>query len=198
MSAPAPAPVGGGPGRLFPLPLVGAAVLLAVLIVLTPNLLSTGSPSAGSVESQLELLVDRAPSGDNATHVYLRGLSLVRYTSLSIAWGNLSGTTAPGSLAGVDWSSHVDSGPSLELDAVVLGTAFALNVSGVFVDTTGAAVLFGGEYAFVWSGGMLYTTAYGTASGAAPASLSQLPLVLLPPSTPLASAPSTLVAPGGA
>ncbi len=185
MSAPAPPRTGGrrSLAPLFPLPLVGAAVLLAVLIVLTPNLLSTGSPSAGSAESQLELLVDRAPTGDNGTHLYLRGLGLVRYQSLTLDWGNLSGT-APANLTGFHWAESTVSGPTLELDLVVPSDAFAVNATGVFVDTSGAKAVFNGAYAFVWSGMVLATTAYGTASGAGPTSESALPLILLPPELP--------------
>lgn len=181
-------PSGGSLAPLFPVPLVGAAVLLAILIVLTPNLLSAGQPSAGSAESQLELLVDRAPTADNDTHLYLRGLGLVRYQSLVLTWGNLSGG-APRNLSGVRWSEPISAGPALELETAVPSSDFAVNVTGVFVDTSGLGVEFSGEFAFAWSGGTLLTTAYGGASGAGPTAPSSLPLILLLPEYPYGGGP---------
>ena len=169
----------------FPLPLVGAAVLLAVLILLTPNLLSTGSPAAGSLESQPELIVDRAPTGGNGTYLYLEGIGLARFASLSLTWYPLNGSTAPPSLAGLPGGVPVNGTELLGLSTRVPVGAFAVNVSARFMDATRSVVVYVGSWAFRWSGDLLITTAYGPVDGASPTRLAQLPLVLL-----LAVAPS--------
>lgn len=162
----------------FPLPLVGAAVLLAVLIVLTPNLLSTGSPAAGSLESQAELIIDRAPS-ENVTHLYLRGLGLVRYANLSLLWSSFNGTSAPGSPIGLGIGGAVGGTDVLSVNEATGAASFVVNATAVYVDATGLSVTFTGDWAFVWSSGLLVTTPYGSVAGASPTAPSQLPLILL-------------------
>jgi len=182
-----------GPGRrvggrslapYLPLPLVAAAVLLAALIVLTPNLLSTAGPTAGSPETQAELLVDRGPSDINSTHLYLRGIGLVRFVSMGIAYAPLFGSFPPASLAGVRWSNLSEGTGVLGLTASVSVPSFALNASAVYVDPEGTGVLYTGLYAFAWSSGKLESIGYLGATGASPASLSALPLILLLPQAP--------------
>lgn len=192
MSGLGPPPSGGRWSFLapyFPLPLVGAAALLAVLILLTPNLLSTGSPSAGSLESQAELLVDRASSQSNVTHLYLRGIGLARYTSLEIDWAQLPDTAAPSNLSGVTWTERAEGNESLELATSTPAPVFAVNATAVYVDASGAGVSYAASFAFQWVGGTLVTTAYGSATGASPTPVSQLPLVLLLVQGPYAGGP---------
>ena len=69
----------------FPPPLVGVSLLLVVLIVLTPNLLSTGAPAAGTYPTQAELVVDRGPTEPNVTHLYVKSVGNVRYVNLTMA-----------------------------------------------------------------------------------------------------------------
>jgi hypothetical protein len=163
----------------FPLPLVGAAVLLAVLILLTPNLLSTSSPSAGSLASQAELLVDRGPSAGTTTDLYLRGIGLARYASLELEWAPLNGSTAPATLAGVRWIGEVATNGSLGISSATPDVDFAVNASAVYVDSSGAGVSYAALFAFSWSGTVLVTTAYGAATGPGTTPQSQMPLVLL-------------------
>jgi hypothetical protein len=163
----------------FPLPLVGAAVLLAILIVLTPNLLSTSSPAAGSLISQPELLVDRAPTGGTTTQLYLRGLGIVRYAALDLSWAPLNSTTVPVTPDGVRWTDAVAGNASLGVDGSTTDGAFLVNATATFVDSSGAGATYTGTFAFVWSEEVLYTTAYQPATGSGTTGLSQLPLVLL-------------------
>jgi hypothetical protein len=183
MSAPLdPTP---SPGRwsayapYFPLPLVAGAALLAFLILLTPNLLSTGSPSAGSIQSQAELLVDRAPNGGNETHLYLRGLGIVRYQELVLQWAPFPAGAPPSNPSAVTWSNRSNSSGALEVEGATDADAFLVNATATFVDATGAGVVYAATFAFAWSGGDLVTTPYGAAAGASPTPPSQLPLVLL-------------------
>ena len=162
----------------FPLPLVGAAVLLAVLILLTPNLVSTGSPSAGSIGSQAELLVDRAPGGPNVTHLYLRGFGLARYAYLQLAWVELPNGTAPATLDGRNAWSSINASGVLDLDTATSAPFFGINASADYVDANGAEVRYTGEWAFAWTGDVLLTTTYGASVGPFRTGLDQLPLVL--------------------
>lgn len=163
----------------FPIPLVGAAVLLAVLILLTPNLLSTSSPTAGSLAAQAELLIDRGPTESVTTDLYLRGIGLARYDSLELRWTALNGSGAPATLNGLAWTGAVGSNETLGIQASVDVPAFAVNASAVYVDSSGSGVTYAAQFAFVWSGGVLATTAYGAAGGSGSTAQSQLPLVLL-------------------
>ncbi len=56
--------------------------LLVLLILLTPNLLPTSTPSAGSLATQAELIVDRADTS-NITHFYVQGIGDVRYVTIT-------------------------------------------------------------------------------------------------------------------
>ena len=183
MSAGAPV-VPGSRAQLFPLPLVGAAVLLAILILLTPNLLATTSPSAGSVESQLELIVNRPMDSGGGTQLYLRGIGIVEYRNVTLAWSMLTGP-APDSLGGLTWNVSLGgTGPTLVLEVDGLPDEFAVNATALFVDTAGTGVTYSGQYVFSWSSGSLMTTAYGPASGSGPVAFDQMPLILLPPAVP--------------
>jgi hypothetical protein len=163
----------------FPLPLVGAAVLLAILIVLTPNLLSTNSPTAGSLISEAELLIDRAPSGSNTTQLYLKGIGIARYASLELQWAPLGGPNVPGNLTGIDWVGVAKGNQSLGIDGRTIAQYFVVNASAVFIDASGAGATYSGAYACLWSGDSLYTTAYLPGTGSETTPLDQLPLTLI-------------------
>jgi hypothetical protein len=86
--------------RYLPFPLVVTAVLLVLLIVLTPVLAPNGPPAAGTIFTQATLLVDHSPTS-NLTTFYLRALgSTVRYTHISV-WG----------ATGFDWTGGFPSPP---------------------------------------------------------------------------------------
>ena len=126
--------------RFFPMPWVGFAVLLLALIILTPVLYSTGPPAAGTIFTQAELVVD---SNGTATHLYLWGVSDVRYQSLSL-----------GILTGFVWGHRPDRSPATWTNATdslaVVGatdrTLFAVNVSALYVSQGSAC--YGGLVAF--------------------------------------------------
>ena len=164
----------------FPLPLVGAAVLLAVLILLTPNLLSTGAPSAGSLESQAELLVDRGTAAGNGTHLYLRGIGLARYTTLALSWSPWNGSAPPTSYERLPLGQRVNGSELLSVSLTATATRFVVNASAAYVDAAGGTANYAGAWALEWSGGMLQVTPYGDVTGTSgPTAPDQLPLVLL-------------------
>jgi len=131
-------------GRYAPMPFVGAAVLLLVLIVLTPALISIGSPGPG-VLTQAELIVDRV-AGVNATHFYVRGYgSTVRYAGIwiGVATGfNWSGSGSP-PWANLTWKTWWNDTDVLSLGFVSLANPVAVNITAYYTSSGGAATYIG-------------------------------------------------------
>ncbi len=139
-------------GRYFPMPWVGIAVLLLALIVLTPVLYSSGPPAAGTIFTQAELVVD---TNGTVTHLYLWGVSDVRYQSLSMgiatgfAWGHRP------SRIPFQWTNGT------EILALVGSSdqgVFAVNVTAVYVSQGQAC--YGGLVAFNLSATGLATQSF--------------------------------------
>lgn len=169
-----------GLGRYFPIPLVGAAVLLAVLILLTPNLISAGGgPSAGSLETQAELVIDHAPNGA-LTQLYVHGLGDVRYARLTIALAPNVSWPPLTSVPSAAWTNITSQNETLALVVTTPANPFAVNVTAVYTDPTSATVWYFGTYAIDVSGGMLTIVPLtpGTAS-ISPTPVAALPLELL-------------------
>jgi hypothetical protein len=174
--------------ELFPLPFVAVVVLLVVLIVLTPNFESLGRPAAGSLESEAELLVDRAPN-ENITHLYVEGLGSVRYASISLALARPPPGGAPPaptfSFANrTVWNNSLLAGETTGWNPV------AVNVSAVYVDPSGAVAYFVGVFEFNVTATTLVTESYlptPPTSSAAP--IGDLPLTFLLESAPPGSFP---------
>jgi len=170
-------------GRLVPIPLVGISVLLALLILLTPNLLLGGEPSAGSLATQAELTIDR-PAGGNVTHFYVNGLSTVRYTViLAMICTNLSWpTTEP--LANLTWQNVSWGLEVLATEFSTTANPVAVNVTATYVDAAGVSVEFYAIYEFYVGPGALQGLALAagqSAFGATP--LDSLPVTILLAST---------------
>ncbi len=163
--------------ELFPWPFVGVAVLLVVLILLTPNLLSAGGgPAAGSLETQAELIVDRTVA-DPTLHIYLTGLGIVRYASLSLAWSTNFSWPPPTTVASGNWTNRTWANQSLTLQGATVLDPVAVNVSAVYVDPSGATVWYTGLFAFHVANGLLYTVELAPgASPVSPTALTNLPL----------------------
>ncbi|HEY6238255.1 MAG TPA: hypothetical protein VIZ68_03615 [Thermoplasmata archaeon] len=164
--------------RLFPLPYAGVVVLLAVLILLTPNLLFGGSPSAGSLATQARLIVDRT-AGVNVTHFYVDGLSTVRYAEIRASLAtNLTWPVA--AVANLTWTNA-------SFDQGVLGLFFssdanpvAVNVTATYVDASGTSVEYWGLYAFYATGTTLETVSLNPAlSNVGPTPIDSLPITIL-------------------
>jgi hypothetical protein len=171
----------------FPLPFVAIVVLLVVLILVTPNLVST---QAGGLCSEAQLLVDWSPgSPANLTHFYVRGICTVRYDSIMLGLGtNVSASgvfSPPPSSSSFDFSNVTWSNQSIIAAAATPVTPIALNVSAVYTDSSLSTVRFIGTYAFDVAGGRLYYQSYPASSGAIPSvPVSSLPLTLLLTETP--------------
>ena len=149
------------PGRiseLFPLPFVAVVVLLVVLIFLTPNLLFSGNPPAGSLVTEAQLTID-APPGAMVLHFYVGGLSAVRYSVLSATLVTNLSWPPPTNLSGLNWTNASYGTDVLAAAFQADGNPVALNVSATYVDSAGVAVTYWGLYAFNVTGSTLYTTA---------------------------------------
>jgi hypothetical protein len=136
-------------GRYLPWPLVGVAIVLGVLIVLTPVLLSLGGPpAAGSVFTQAELIVDRVPGG-NTTHFYVRAIgATVRYAAIEVSWASGFSWTGTGTpdWAGLNWTIATNVTDFLSVTVSSAANPIALNVSAYY-DSNGIA-LYVGVFAF--------------------------------------------------
>ncbi len=170
----------------FPLPFVAITVLLLVLIALTPNLLSLGTPAAGTLETQANLIVDGLP-GENATHYYVQGIGLVRYASISLALARPPPGGAP-SAPDFAFPNATVFNETIEAAVTAGWDPVALNVTAVYIDPTGVTVDYLGTFEVNVTAGLLVVTSYLPA----PASTSSTPLSDLPITFPL-----ELVAPPG-
>ncbi|MHB1435445.1 MAG: hypothetical protein ACYCPN_04815 [Thermoplasmata archaeon] len=156
--------------RYFPMPWVGFAVLLLALIILTPVLYSTGPPAAGTIFTQAELVVD---SNGTMTHLYLWGVSDVRYQSLSmgIATGFSPWNHRPPGGA-FRWTTATD---ALAVLGFTNQDVFAVNVSALYVSQGSAC--YGGVVAFNLSASSLATQSFTPGLSVPSAiSLNSLPL----------------------
>jgi hypothetical protein len=170
---------------LFPVPLVGTAAILAVLIVLTPVLFNYGPPAPGSLLAQAELTVDRVPGG-NATTFYVRAVGgAVRYASiaLGIATGfPWSGGYPSGALDWAPWSNGSD---VLEVSLRTGDGSVAVNVTATYTEG-GSSACYAGLLAFNVSGvGSPGETLLIAVSGATPG-------VVAPSSIPVGDLPYAL------
>jgi hypothetical protein len=165
--------------RWFPTPFVAIVVLLVVLIVLTPNLLSSANPSAGSLPTEAELIVDHA-SGDNVTHLYVRGIGLVRYTSIAVAVEGDFNWSSPPSPSILTFGTPTTWTDVLAATMTTAADPFAVNVTAVYVDASGTTVDFVGMFAFDLAGGVLSEIVYVPATGGVTTTpQSQLPLAIV-------------------
>jgi hypothetical protein len=142
----------GGWGRFFPRPLVGVAVLIGLLILVTPFLTTHGQPSAGSIFSQAELIVDALP-GNATMHFYVRGLgTTTRYDSISLGFAfgfNWTGGWPAGNLS---WGNWTNGSNVLAVTGLTDRLPVALNVTALYV-ASGVGAVYAGEFALNITGG---------------------------------------------
>ena len=126
-------------GAFFPWPLVGVALLLVTLILLTPVLLSTG----GSGCTQAELVVDRV-TGSNTTNFYVHAFcTTVRFATISLATAsdfNWTGSYPSSGLDWVDWQNQTNVLTSLLFS---LDNPVAVYVSATYVGASSSTTYVG-------------------------------------------------------
>ena len=175
--------------RFFPLPFVGVAVLLVLLILLTPNLLLGGGPAAGSLATQAQLTVDRPPSG-NVTHFYINGLGTVRYEEIRAMISTNVTWPAPSSLANLSWENATWGHEVLAAQFTTWANPVVVNVTAIYVDAAGTAVEFYGLFEFFVSSETLEAQALAPGLSSVPSTpLSSLPITIPLPFTTPGTAP---------
>jgi hypothetical protein len=163
---------------LLPVPFLAVVVLLVILIFLTPNLVSSGSPPAGSLATQAELVVDHV-TDSNVTHLYVKSLGTVRFASIEVELAkNVSWPVRSAHPIvfgnGTVWKNSLSAAIDTSTDP------FAVNVSAVYVDASGVGIEYVGMYAFQVSGQSLLTTGLSAGEAQIPATpFSSLPLFIL-------------------
>lgn len=167
----------------FPWPLVGAVVLLVVLIFLTPNLLSSANPAAGSLVTEAELIVDRV-LGSNVTHFYVEGLGNVRYAEIRAGVDPNVSWPPPPSATNLTFTNLSNGTNVLALAFNSPANPVAVNVTVLYVDQSGGTVEYWGIYAFNTSAGYLNVGALD-------------PLLPTYPPTPVGSLPLTILLSSG-
>ena len=155
-----------------PWPFVGSAVLLVILILLTPILISTGGHPAPGVLTEAILVVDRVP-GVNVTNFYVVAYGeAIRYAEIQVGVSGIF----PWDKGSVNWTAIHWTTFHNASDAVTLGfncstNPVAVNVSAYYTSSGGNA-LYGGELAFYVgpssSGNAVYSVS-GTSGVYAPA-----------------------------
>jgi hypothetical protein len=165
----------------FPTPLVGIAALLVALILLTPNLINNGTPPAGSILTQAELIVDRAPGATNVTNFYVRGLSLVHYASVNLSFANnYNFTHNSPAVSGLKWGNFSNSSYVLTVTAASTANPIVINVTATYTES--GVVVYGGVLAFYIVAGTLYSrqlVGYGASAPPASTKVTALPLYII-------------------
>lgn len=172
--------------RWFPAPLAALALLLVVLILLTPVLYSNGQPVAGSLLTQAELIVDRV-AGSDVTHFYVRAVgTTVRYSDLSIEVASNFSWTGAFPAGPLNWTSGANGTNLLTILWSTTLNPVVLNVSA-FYQANGGSALYLGEVAFD------YAAAPGTGLETLYATTSTPGLTIDSPPPTLANLPATIL-----
>lgn len=166
--------------RFFPLPLVAVAALLAILILITPNL----TTPAGSLATQAELLVDGV-SGSNNTYLYVRGLATVRFTSIQLGVADLHNWSDIPPVSNLSFRVVVNVTNTLGSNFVTTYTPVAVNVTAIYRDSSGSCVSYSAIYAIDLTPSNLLSIDLSGGGGVSSTSISNLPLILLLNSAPL-------------
>lgn len=127
-------------GAYAPWPLVGVALLLAVLIVLTPVLESTGHQPGPGLLTQAEVVVDKIAS-NSSLHFYVWALGeTIRYDEIRIGLAtafNWTGTT-PLAWNTLNWTSWQNGTDLLSVIFNSSANPVAVNISAHYVSPSGS------------------------------------------------------------
>jgi hypothetical protein len=182
VSGGAPAGPAGGGATIQQLqwPFVGVAALLVILILLTPNLFSSGG---GSLQTRAELIVDRPSLGGN-TSFYVESIgTATRYQSIAVGLAALPAWPYHGNISQMqtwNWTNATDALVLIDQNAT---NPVALNVTVKYTDSSGATTVYIGVYGFNLNATTLTLQAMNLLPGASAP----------PPSTPLADLPIFLL-----
>jgi hypothetical protein len=165
-----------GSSRQLQWPFVGIAVLLVALIILTPNLFSTGS---AGLQTRAQLIVERAsPGGNTSFYVESIGTSTL-YQSIQVSFAPLPSWPYKGTAAELSNWTWVNGTETLVLVAVTAMNPVAINVTVNYTVASGLTTYYVGTYAFFLNDTTMTLQAVGLLTGAAPPTAST-PLANLP------------------
>ncbi|MGA7861434.1 MAG: hypothetical protein WCB19_06215 [Thermoplasmata archaeon] len=171
---------GGASSRQLQWPFIGVVVLLVLLIILTPNLFSSGS---AGLQTRAQLIVERAaPDGNTSFYVESIGTSTL-YQSIAVGLAPLPGwpyTGTSSELRGWAWTNATE---TLALIATSATNPVALNVTVKYTNPSGVTTEYVGVYGFDLNETTLRLQSVNLLPGASAP----------PPSTPLADLPIFLL-----
>ncbi|MFZ0699413.1 MAG: hypothetical protein WAN74_04405 [Thermoplasmata archaeon] len=170
-----------GARRFFPTPLVGVAAILLVLIVLTPVLIGTGVPAAGTIFTQAEVIVDY-PGSNSTSYFYLHAIGNVRYANLSIGVAENYDWNTPPPIGSIVWGNWTNGTNMVVIGASYSNNPIAVNVSAYYTTAKEGSAWYVAILAFEVSGNTLFMRSY-TAGVDVPHSIqltgSQQPVAIL-------------------
>ncbi len=161
-------------------PFIGIVVLLIALIILTPNLFSSGS---AGLQTRAQLIVERAStSGNTSFYVESIGTSTL-YQSIAVGFAPMPAWPYSGTGTGIEnwtWTNETD---TLALVATSAANPVAVDVAVIYaVPSSGVTTEYIGMYGFYLNATTLTLDAVNLLPGAAapPAStpLADLPIFL--------------------
>jgi len=133
--------------RYFPAPLVATALLLVLLIVLTPVLVPNGQPAAGTIFTQAQLTVD-ATGTSNLTNFYLHSPeSNVRYAQMQVFAATGFNWTGGFPSSPLNWTPVVNQTDLVAAYFSSTANPIALNIT-IFYSSAGSQAYYVGDFAF--------------------------------------------------
>lgn len=161
-------------------PFIGVAVLLVIVILLTPNLISSGG---GSLQTRAQLIVDR-PSLAGNTSFYVESIGTsTRYQSISVGLAALPSWPYAGNISQVRAWNWTNATQALALIDENATNPVAVNVTVKYTDPSGRMTVYVGVYGFHLNATTLTLQAMNLLLGASAP----------PPSTPLTELPIYLL-----
>lgn len=148
-----------GARRFFPIPLVGVAAILLVLIVLTPVLIGTGVPAAGTIFTQAEVIVDY-PGGNSSSFYYLHAIGNVRYAILSMGIAENYNWDNPPPVSSIVWGNWTNGTELVAISAANTGNPVAINVSAYYTTSKEGSAWYVAIIAFEVAGNTLFFRSY--------------------------------------
>jgi hypothetical protein len=160
-------------------PFVGIVVLLVALILLTPNLFSTGS---AGLQTRAQLIVERAsPDGNTSFYVQSIGTSTL-YQSIKVGFASIPGWPYNGTEAQLSNWTWTNGTEVLTLAASSPLNPVAVNVTVLYIVSSSLTTEYVGVYAFYFNETTMNLDGMGLLSGiAAPPTttpLTELPIFL--------------------
>jgi hypothetical protein len=134
-----PPRAGGRLGTYAPWPLVGVALLLVLMILLTPVLVRNGKPAPGLL-TQAELVVDKTAS-NSTFHFYVWALGeTIRYDQIRIGVASSFNWTGSSSIAWnqLNWTQWSNDSNAVSVIVSTSANPVALNISAHYTSPAGS------------------------------------------------------------